>query len=196
MVAQTFSDVKIEKLLDFPSETLHNRFYLIETGGTVRFYLSDSKGNLHLLNEGYSKDINITKTTDYNVLVEEDKAVFSNTGASGDVTFYLPILQEELEFSFHVRANTVRVSAVGAEPLYVGDELVASNQVIESAYVGSFICFRAIEGNWVARYLTGQWDVVTIDYIDGNSASSELAQIIDGGNSLAEYTSIIDGGSA
>lgn len=196
MASLTFSDVKIEKLLGLPESAVPNRFYLVETGGTAQFYLSDSKGNLHLLNEGFIREINVNKTDDYSIEASEDRTVFNDAGAANPITFYLPCLQNESEFSFSVLEDTLRVAATCSEQFYLGDELVDTNQVIESSYLGSFITFRAIEGKWVARCITGQWDALTIDYIDGLTASSELTQIIDGGNSLSEFTNIVDGGGA
>lgn len=194
-MALTFSDVKIEKLLGLPKEAIPNRFYLVETGGTTEFYLSDSKGNLHLLNEGYHRELNINIVSDYNVLATDDRMVFNNIGAGQTVIFYLPIIEDNLEFSFFVHTDDMRISATGGETMYLGDAPVASNEVLTSTYTGSFICIRAINGMWVARYMTGQWDIELITYIDGGSETSEYTQIIDGGDVLAEYTNIIDGGT-
>lgn len=196
MAALTFSDVKIEKQLGIPEIVVPNRFYLIETGGTVRFYLSDSKGTLHLLNEGYIKDINVNKTSDYSVEIVDENTVFHTINSGNPVMFYLPPPEENFQLSFFTHNDIVRVSTTGPEQVYLGDVLVDINEAIESAYPGSFICLRAIDGYWVARYLTGQWDVVTIEYIDGMDALSEFIQTIDGGNSISEYTDEVDGGGA
>lgn len=190
-----FSDVKIEKLLGLPTVTNPNQFYLIETNGTIEFYLSDSNGNLHLLNSGFVEDRNLNKILDYAISTTDKNAVFNEKNASGVVTFYLPCATDGLEFAFSVHEGGIRVSAPCIEEMYVGTAVVATNEIIESTYIGSFIRLRAIEGIWVARYLTGQWDILLIDYIDGGSEADEFTQIIDGGNTASEYTDIVDGGT-
>lgn len=196
MPSLTFSDIKIEKLLSLPDNPVANRFYLVETGGTTKLYLSDSKSNLHLLNTGFVAEKNVNKTDDYSIDTIENRTVFNDAGATKSITFYLPCIVDEQEFSFSVLESTVRVATTCAEQLYLGDVLIDTNEIIESSYPGSFVIFRAIEGKWVARYVTGQWDVLVINFVDGGDASSELVQIIDGGNSLSEHTNSVDGGGA
>lgn len=43
------SSVKIEQVIGLPSEPQPNQFYLVESGGTVQLYLSDSVGETHAL---------------------------------------------------------------------------------------------------------------------------------------------------
>lgn len=45
-----FSSVKIERLLGVPTNPQPNQFYLVEYAGQTEFYLSNSKGELFLLN--------------------------------------------------------------------------------------------------------------------------------------------------
>lgn len=156
-----FNGVKIEKLLGMPTTTQPNQFYLIEGADVpTQLYLSDSDGVLHLLNEGFIAGLNINQTVSITLDDTGLNNVYYSIGAAGTVTITLPEAIDGLEYSFAVLSETgLTISVPPDTDVYIGDQLVDSCAVISSTVKGSFLCLRAVGSTWIARYLTGQWNI-------------------------------------
>jgi hypothetical protein len=165
-----FNGVKIEKLLGLPVSTRPNQFYLIETkDGAVEFYLSDSTGTLHLLNEGFTGEIDVNVKDSIGVFPVDDTNVFNNDGATVEVALALPLDADGLEFSFVVLDNSgIVVGLPPGESGYLGDTPIPSGGTVNSTSIGSFLCLRSLEGKWVARYMTGVWNTSDLQLITFN----------------------------
>jgi hypothetical protein len=186
-MALRFSSSKVEKLLGIPTDIQSNQYYLVESSGFIQLYLSDSKGNLWpLIGTGITNGANINKTADYIISQLEFGSVYEINGATGQVNFMLPDIAnvtDNEEYSFAVTESTgMLVAASGGAVIYMGDIATGANGAIESAAEGSFVNLRAIAGNWVARYLTGQWDL-----LDYSALTYDGAYLTYDGNQLYYY---------
>lgn len=166
-MALRFSSAKVEKLIGLPTTVKPNQYYLVEFSNSIQLYLSDSKGNLWpLINSGTTNGANINKIIDYIVNQLEIGSVYENSGALTKVTFTLPDIataSNNEEYSFATIDSRLRVVSTGGARIYMGDVFTGIDGAIESGALGSFVCLRAIAGNWVARYLTGQWDLLSLN---------------------------------
>lgn len=150
-----YSDVKVEKLLAFPKEPQPNQFYLIETRGITRFYLSDTFARLHLLNETPAlviKDVN-----GLTLVPLDSGSIITDKASIGYQEITLPTATLPMDFEFWCfHGNGIRVStSVEGELIYFE---ALSGPTIESTTPVSTIKLASYEGHWVVRYFTGAWE--------------------------------------
>lgn len=172
-MALRFASAKVEKLTGIPTDVKPNQYYLTESGGYIQLWLSDSKSNLWpLINSGTGNGANVNKVDYYVIGHLEFDTVYEIEGSASMVEFLLPDISnasDNEEFSFAVTdEDGIRILAYGGAKIYVGDESSQVDGAIESINVGSFICLRAIAGNWIARYATGEWDITNLSLLTYN----------------------------
>lgn len=169
-MAQRFASSKIEKLIGLPTDVKPNQYYLTEFSGYIQLWLSDTKGNLWpLINTGVSNNANINKIAYYVINQLEFGSVYENFGATTKVEIVLPNIadvSDNEEYSFAITdLDGIRILAWGGAKIYLGDEDSLVDGAVESVSVGSFLCLRAVAGNWIARYLTGEWNITDLSLL-------------------------------
>jgi hypothetical protein len=156
-----YSGIVINKLLGMPSNPQPSQFYLIETGGTTRLYLSDSKANLIPL--GSFDELNLALTDATELADADEHNVYNNKGATTEIPILLPVPEKNLEYEFVVLdVNGIVVGSLAGEDIYLGN---TSADYVTSDEIGSFLRLRAINGTWVAREITGLWNLGDGDII-------------------------------
>lgn len=86
---------------------------------------------------------------------------FSNDDATGLVTFQLPPVQANLEYTFIVTdADGIAVDAFGTNTIRVGTAFSSPGGVVSSTQVGSVLTLKgANDTGWVGTNIIGVWDV-------------------------------------
>lgn len=155
-----FSGVKIEKLLGMPTTILPNQFYLIETGGGTRFYISDTKSKLHLLNESPST-IYDGPTGTIILLSTDSGSIITDDNIPSVKNVYLPEALDGVEFEFWVvYGNGLRLyTNDGVELIKIG---TAHQDKLKSVTDGSALRLYSYNGHWLARSLVGDWETEEI----------------------------------
>jgi hypothetical protein len=103
------------------------------------------------------------KSANHTVLASETGTYFTNTGATGTITFTLPAATVGLHYTFKVRAvQQLRVDPSGSETL----ESTSSVEQAAGAYLwadakGEFIHLICLEtGKWAMHNSSGTWTAV------------------------------------
>jgi hypothetical protein len=158
-----YSGIVINKLLGLPDNPEPSQFYLVETGGITRLYLSDSKANLIPLS---IDELNIVIDDATALLAADQHNVYNNKHATSEIPALLPTPNKGLEYEFVVLdTNGLVAGSADGSTIYLGTN---SGNYATSNAVGSFLRLRAIDGVWIAREITGDWNLV-----DGNIISYE-----------------------
>jgi hypothetical protein len=100
------------------------------------------------------------KTADYTVTVGESGSIFTNTGASGAVTFALPAAVAGLQYVFALgAAQELRVDPNGTETISLanGVQQAAGKYVVADAVGESAIIACVIAGQWLMLNAVGTW---------------------------------------
>jgi hypothetical protein len=125
-----------------------------------------AKGATRFLNGFFSSFVTftqqiLTKTADYTVLASETGAVYTNSGAAGQVIFTLPTWAAGLFYMFDVEtAQNLRVVASGTDTIRIAGSVSAAGGRIDNATVGGVVTLVAtLSGKWVATSQEGTWTV-------------------------------------
>lgn len=100
-----------------------------------------------------------SKTASYSVLASDTFTEFDNIGASGAVTFTLPVPAVGLVFGFAVMAAyNLIVRAPGGSYLYLGTVPSSSGGTLTSSSVGSYVQIKCRSATvWIIQATTGTW---------------------------------------
>lgn len=101
------------------------------------------------------------KTTNYTASANEPRAVFTNTGASGEVDFTLPTWATGLEYTFDVEvAQILKIIAPGTDTIRIAGSVSAGGGNITASTIGNTITLVATaSGKWVVISHEGTWTV-------------------------------------
>lgn len=106
----------------------------------------------------------VVKTADYTVTVGDSGRTFTNTGASGAVTFSLPAAVAGLRYRFRVGvAQQLRIDPNGSETISLpstGAPSAGGAYIVADA-VGESVDIQCVEaGSWTVFGFTGTWTAV------------------------------------
>lgn len=104
----------------------------------------------------------VIKTANYTVLALDNNSTFTNTGATGSVTFTLPTAAAALSYCFYVdTAQTFVIAADSGHTIRNGLSVTSSGGNFTSNTIGNQMCLRALNGTewYVYSGPTGSWTV-------------------------------------
>lgn len=106
----------------------------------------------------------VVKTDDYTVTVGDSGKTFTNTGASGAVTFAMPAAVAGLKYRFRVGvAQQLRIDPNGSETISLpstGAPSAAGAYIVADA-IGEAVDIQCVEaGSWTVFGFTGTWTAV------------------------------------
>lgn len=151
-----FSGVKIEKLMAIPAAPLPNQFYLVETGGGTKFYISDTESRLHLLNESPA-DLYVGPIGTITLTPSDSGSIITDDNSPSVKNVYLPNVADSIEYEFWVvYGNGLRLyTADGTQLIKIG---TAHQDKLKSVVDSSALRIYAFNGHWRARSLVGDWE--------------------------------------
>jgi hypothetical protein len=125
--------------------------HLYATIGSTRYQLDQQDYEL-IIDE---------KTTNYNILSNENSRYFTNEGAVSAITFTLPSAVQALNYTFILENNNaISISANSANTITIGSNTTSSGGTISSVDSGSSITLVAINSlKWIATSVVGTWSV-------------------------------------
>jgi hypothetical protein len=133
---------------------------IADNGGNPPVAVPLSTGHVFAHNRGLDDGVR-KYSADYTVTSADQGAVFSNTGATGAVTFTLPDAEEGLIYTFAVypsKSVTVRVPANTDDTIWIGNSTPGTS--ISNATNGSVITLRAVStSRWYAVTHEGTWSL-------------------------------------
>ena len=102
--------------------------------------------------------LKVDKTASYNILVTEAyNFIFTNTGATGSITFTLPVAAVGMEIMFYSNAaQDLVIDPNGTDQIMSTD--TAGDTITSDATVGSHIVLRCLNANtWSVMSSQGTW---------------------------------------
>jgi hypothetical protein len=102
----------------------------------------------------------VPKTANYTVTTNDNGKVFTNTGASGAITFALPAATLGLRFDFVVKAaQELRIDPNGTETISLPTGVQqAAGKYISADAIGERISVECVKaGEWDTRSAVGTW---------------------------------------
>lgn len=101
-----------------------------------------------------------SKTANYTVTRDEVGRVFTNTSASGAITFSLPAAENGLQYYFVVQAaQELRIDPNGTETISLPSTGVpgSAGKYLTANAIGESVHLVAVGTNWVVMGYTGTW---------------------------------------
>lgn len=132
---------------------------LVTLGTGDRFVIFDSSANEVGAVDAFALGLpgsETAKTANYTVISTDSRTAFTNTGATGQVIFTLPVASSGFECSFAVTAaQELRVSAPSGN-INVGGVLTAG-VFLKSSTIGATLNIGVRNGAYVVLMTTGTW---------------------------------------
>lgn len=123
--------------------------------------ITPGSGTITIAATGGTNKTITAKTAGYNVLSGDSQTVFTNTGASGSVTFTLPTASAGLEYFFYIDAvQTVVVTAPASTTIRLGGTASATAGNVTAGAAGNMVHIIAISSTqYVTLGYNGTWTV-------------------------------------